>query len=354
MSVYQRDPEMAPDEAFVPGELALLVPGNNCRLLDPRRTPGTVEQVQVEHGMFRWRITAFEDTGKAWDVPIEDVVRYQFEPNAARLGDEQVDELREQAAHFQAWKAIEPSLEAQRQTERRIAALAGEADRWLAAHASFSGSEASINWASRRGPSALCDDLLAYLGQHGLGDLERRTAELTVLNRRSGEWMKGMEILLAEMGLLRFRDRIPRTPDIFEGEGTRELRRRYLLHRLAFVRAAFARLGLTQVVLYRGASAEQGWRRRQVRGLVSMTFSLRVARALADFDRKSAQQHAFLVKQTVPIERLLMTYLETAAMNEQYLEAEALVLGEDPAFQPHETGALDPEHDPAGSQRSGA
>jgi len=35
------------------------------------------------------------------------------------------------------------------------------------------------------------------------------------------------------------------------------------------------------------------------------------------------------MKRDVAVEKLVMTFLETDAMNKQYLEAEALVLGDD-------------------------
>lgn len=46
--------------------------------MDLRRTPGQIESICLDSGFFRWRIKDFEDVGKYWDVPIEDVSRYQF------------------------------------------------------------------------------------------------------------------------------------------------------------------------------------------------------------------------------------------------------------------------------------
>lgn len=146
-----------------------------------------------------------------------------------------------------------------------------------------------------------------------------------------------MAIVLAEMGLVPYRGRVVRTPDLFEGRGAEERRREYLVHRLAFVRACWSLMGRKDVVLYRGLRTEGDWLPRRSRTFLSCTFDLRVARrGFTDFDRGSRFRHSLLMKATVPVERLFMTCMETAAMNRQYCEAEALVLGgpEDPFLPP--------------------
>jgi hypothetical protein len=200
----------------------------------------------------------------------------------------------------------------------------------------------------------------------GLKEIEEKTAGGIVLNPNSGEWVKGMEIVLAEMGLVRYRSKVTRTKDVFEGLGAKDRRRRYLTHRLAFVRAYLSLLGLSEVTLYRGIAVEdmsvsvggagggtgsegtipgasfekarpsvgsEGERfaeerdRARTRGsLVSYTFNLKVARSFCHFDRESRFKRSYLLKRTVPVERVFMTYLETDAMNERYKEAEAVVL----------------------------
>lgn len=73
-----------------------------------------------------------------------------------------------------------------------------------------------------------------------------------VLNPWSGEWLKGMKIVLAELGLIGYQGTIPRKPDVFSGLGDKELRRQYILARCGFVQALFRRADLTEVPLYRG------------------------------------------------------------------------------------------------------
>jgi len=325
MTIHQSNPNKRPDEDFLPGELAFLVPGNRCRLLDGRRTPGVIESCDLVSAMFRWRITAFEDEGKSWHLPAEDVRNYQFEPDSARLSPGQIEALKAQIERYQTPLLIPADETARAATEQTLEAVEQSAREWLRSQSRFFRGDACIDWGSRRGPSALGEDLLRYMAEYDLDAVETRTAENIVLNPASGEWVKGMLIALAEIGLVDFSGTIPRTADIFRGQGAKPLRREYLIHRLAFLRGAFHLLGIGDVVLYRGMSTERAWTEKP-RSLLSCTFSLDVAQAFAHFDRDDHYRHAYLVKTTVPVERLWMTYLETKAMNRQYLEAEALIL----------------------------
>ena len=47
---------------------------------------------------------------------------------------------------------------------------------------------------------------------------------LRAILTNSGEWMKGMLIVLAEMGLVSYSGRVVRTPDLFEGIGAKARR----------------------------------------------------------------------------------------------------------------------------------
>ena len=57
MSTHEDDENTRPDREFVPGKLSMVVDGNQCRLLDGRRTTGVIEKVFEDRAMFRWRIT---------------------------------------------------------------------------------------------------------------------------------------------------------------------------------------------------------------------------------------------------------------------------------------------------------
>lgn len=304
-----------------------MVEGNYCRLLDGRRTPGTVERYLDDSAMFRWRIVGFEDKGKYWDVPAEGVTRYQFTKDAKRLDAERIKRIEASIQKYQRRLTIETAEEERHQTESEIKAVENAITDWLRSNSIFFKNQEQLDLKSGTAPKSLPEDLTLYMRSVGMEEIERRTADSVVLNPNSGEWIKGMAIVLAEMGLVPYRDKIPRTRDIFEGLGRKENRRSYLTHRLAFVRAYFHVLGIKEVTLYRGMATEWEWGKRpSSRTFVSFTFSTKVAGSHCDFDRSSDKRHSYLVKRTYTVEDLFMTSLETGAMNKQYREAEAIVL----------------------------
>lgn len=325
MSVHQFDPNMLPDDEFLPGSLKYLVPGNLCRLLDGRRTPGEIVQIDLRRAMFTWRIGKFEDEGKEWRLPVEEVERYQFDKSARTMGAEEVDKLRAAVSRFQKPLILQANEPARRRAEKEIDQVEGSIQRWLTQRSDFIKRGAALDLESIDGPEELAEDLIRYMDHAGLLEQEVRTSKNMVLNPNSGEWIKGMEIVLAEMGLISYTGKIPRTEDIFKGPGARQIRRSYLIHRLGFVRAYFHLLGFQEVVLFRGMSTESDWQPKP-RSLLSTTFSLTVAKSFAKFKRDDKFLGAYLLKFSAPVERLFMTFLETREMNQQYREAEAVVL----------------------------
>lgn len=325
--MYQFDKDMLPDTEFVSGTTAFLVEGNHCRLLDARRTPGTIEKYFDGSAMFRWRIMGFEDKGKYWDVPAEEVTRYQFAKDAKRLNFNRIKEIEASIQRYGKELVIEVAKDNKHQTEFGIKLIEQVVIDWLKSNSTFFKKQRQLSFKSSVGSKSLCKDLTLYMKSIGLGKMEQRTADIIVLNPNSGEWIKGMGIVLAEMGLVSYRDKIPRTPDIFEDLGEKERRRSYLIHRLAFIRAYFHLFGIKEVILYRGMATERRWGKRpSSRTFVSFTFSVKVAKSHCDFRRDGHAKHSYLVKRTFSVEDLFMTYLETDAMNMQYREAEALVL----------------------------
>jgi hypothetical protein len=326
--IHQSEKNMAPDSDFIPGDIELLSEGNACRLLDPRRTPGVIERLMDDCAMFRWRISNFEHKGKCWDLPAEDVVNYQFSKAAARLDPGRVESLRAAIWDLQKPLVIDAPDGVREETETEIAVAQREITGWLESESRFLASREGIKIDSRDGPQSLADDLKRYMASVGMEKIEKKTAGGVVLNPNSGEWVKGMEIVLAELGLVRYQSKVTRTQGVFEGLGEKEQRRRYLLHRLGFVRACFGLLGIQEITLYRGGKIEEG-RIKPPSVFASYTFSLEVARSFCDFDRDSRFKQSYLIKRAIPVERVFMTYLETGAMNENYKEAEALVLPEE-------------------------
>lgn len=94
MSVHEYDENMRADKEFIDGDIGFLVEGNRCRLLDGRRTEGIIEEYFKDSSMFKWRITKYEDEGKYWILPAEDIERFQFEKNSKRLNTDQLEEIR--------------------------------------------------------------------------------------------------------------------------------------------------------------------------------------------------------------------------------------------------------------------
>ncbi len=325
MSIHEQHNGPLNDEKFFQGALKYLVTGNKCRLLDGRRTPGTIETVCYESAMFRFRIDAFEDKGKCWELPAEDVVRFQFYPGSEELPHKYIHILRERIIEFQ--KSLDMSVDHSEKslTTDKLRLLVEEAKSWLRSSSALFSDRGRIS-SIARSKNLLAEDLVKYMAEKGLLELEQRTARAIVLNPYSGEWIKGMRIVMAVLSILPYRGMVPRTCDIFDGIGRKELREEYILNRLAFVRAAFALSDIKEVVLYRGMSTESQWRGRKEGSLTSWTFKRKVAEAFTDMRKNSRFINSYLIKRTFPVEKLFITFVETAEMNEQYLEAEALVL----------------------------
>lgn len=178
---------------------------------------------------------------------------------------------------------------------------------------------------SPAGNQFLYDDLMAYLQMCGVLELEKRTASNYSLNPRSGEWIKGLRIVLAEMGLIDFNEKRPRTADIFQGVGSKEKRSQYIISRLAFVQTFFQLAGYNKVQLFRGMSTEGALFERP-RTLLSATFNPEVGKSFACIDRNEQITYSYVVKFTQPIQDLFMTFFETKAFNERYQEQEAVIL----------------------------
>ena len=325
MSIHQYDEKMRPDQEFISGDLSFLVEGNHGRLLDGRRTTGFIEKYDPASAIFRWRITKFEDKGKYWEMPAEAIRSFQFEKDAKRLEQWQIKIIQEKIEHFKERLEIKVVEKQRKITEDRIKTQKKVIDRWLSENSLFIKSKQAIDFTAKEGSAMLARDLQEYMKTVKLSEIEEKTANLVALNPNSGEWIKGMSIVLAEIGLLPYHGKIPRTQDIFSGIGSKENRREYLINRLAFIQSYFSLFKIEEVVLYRGMSTEKGWLEIP-RTLLSCTFKLEVAQAFSDFDSESKYKNAYLIKMTCPVESLFMTFLETEALNRQYKEAEALLL----------------------------
>ena len=324
--VYQHDPDAVGDEAFEPGTLAHLIAGRSARMLDPRRTPVKVIGVDPARGEFEVEVGAFEDAGARWRLPIEDVARFQFPLGSEKLAGDEVEELERGVAEFARRITIPVVVE---DRERTLLDLASERAR---IHPAIAGEPALRELVladcvrERSGSAAAASLLQGLLEDTGLAGLERALTATYVSNPNSGEIVKGHAIVIAEMGLCPYTGKAVRDEAIFDGDGSRDHRRRHILLRLAFLRELASVLGLETVELYRGTAITGLLEQRRPTSLLAATFSREVAMSHFDSDADAA----LLARQRVPVSRLFMTFLETPAMTDRYREAEAALIG-DPA-----------------------
>ena len=151
---YQFDPDRAPDTDFEPGEMHHLRVGNEGRLLDFRRTPVRVIRVCDETGLATVEILKFEDNGALWDVPYEEVGKYQFKKGCPRASAEALGRIAQEAARLD--RQVDIRCESQR--DQTLATISHERERagaWLASHSRFfqSGKHAAARSARRLAPA---------------------------------------------------------------------------------------------------------------------------------------------------------------------------------------------------------
>lgn len=325
MSTHEFDNQKRPDNEFINGNISFLVEGNRCRLLDGRRTNGFIENYDNDSAMFRWRITKYEDKGQYWDLPAEAINKFQFEKNSDQLNKTEIRNIEEKIKEFETPLIIEVNEHQKMETEAEIKEKEKIIIKWLRENSLFIRSNQKLDFSSQEGSKYLAKDLDEYMKINGLFDIEKKTADNIVLNPNSGEWVKGMAIMLGELGLVSYNGKIPRTKDIFTGLGSKENRNKYLINRLAFIRAYFSILNIKKVVLYRGMSTENNWKEVQ-RTFLSCTFNYDVAKDFSNFSNESKYINSYIIKMTCSVKQLFMTYLESKAFNRQYNEAEALIL----------------------------
>jgi hypothetical protein len=322
--VYESDPRAPDDGGFEPGTLGHLVAGNQARMLDPRRTPVTVLGTDASRGEFEVEVGAFEDTGARWRLPVEDVSRFQFHLESPHLPDAEVHELEQLVARLSGRIRIPVEVEARERTLVDITAERGRLRPLLLDQAGLEEIELERCVRERTGSAEAAAALEVLLGAAGLGDLERSLSRTYVSNPNSGEVVKGHAIVIAEMGLCPYAGKAVRDEQLFEGDGSKDNRRRHILLRLAFLQELTALLGIAAVELYRGVALMSAVEAPRPSSLAATTFSREVA--TSHFD--SHTPAALLARQRVPVSRLFMTFLETAAMNDRYREAEAVLIGD--------------------------
>jgi hypothetical protein len=324
--VYQSDPDALPDDRFAAGELSWLVAGNTGRLLDARRTPVLVTGIDVAHGYFEVEILAFEDRGARWLAPLEDVARYQFEPGGARAAAADLERMAAAIARLDVIVDVSDTAALPR-TEQQIGERRQRADAWLTAHGAPEHIDVTPFIESRRGMPAACGWLAGFLADTepaGLADLDEQLAATYVSNPQSGDLIRAHLIVAAELGLCSYHGKPVRDAASLSGELGRQRRAAHIVARLGFVRALWRRADRPGLMIYRGIGLRPGTRlEERPDPLVSASLSREIAEGHFDTERAGA---AVLVRTRLPIDRLFMTFLETAAMSRRYLEGEALLL----------------------------
>jgi len=318
--IHESDPDQAPDSAFEPGELRHLVPGTTGRMLDTRRTPVAIGPVDPDLGTFEVEVLAFEDRGARWQIEVERVSHFQFPLDAPRAGVATVAALAAAVERFgQALDIpIDPRTRARtrarlQEEERRAAAVLGDAPQ-------------HIDLGGRLGDDSIQHVLLRHLAARGLTDLETKFAERYASNPSSGELVKGHEIVIARLGLVPYHGTVVRDPHLFADAWSEERRAEHVVARLGFVRAMLRGAGHERVWLYRGLTADGPLGVPPARTFVSTTFDRAVAESIAG--RGPATVVSVLIGQLVPVDRVFMTFIETAALNRVYHEAEAILLAD--------------------------
>lgn len=320
-AVYASDSNAAPDSEFVPGAFSHLVIGNHGRLLDARRTPITVTAVKPDIGAFEVEVGAFEDAGARWELGLEEIGRFQFARGGSVAPDRSISELERARRRFDHDLVVDCDPALRSRTLERIDHERGRVRRRL-------GSIGRVDIAAcvdaRSGHPGLFDLLDEVMTARGVNDLEERFASAFVTNPRSGEFIKGHAIVLAELGLCPYRGKVVRDPNMFEGPLCKARRAEHLIARLAFTYELWSRED--SITLYRGAAVDGPLPEPVPSSFVSATFSHEVA--AAHFAGGPTTQTAVLWRQRVPVTRLLMTFLETRELNRHFNEAEAVLLGE--------------------------
>jgi len=113
----------------------------------------------------------------------------------------------------------------------------------------------------------------------------------------------------------------------FEGAWSKAARAEHIIARLAFVQELFARGGHAEVLLHRGIPTDARPEERTGRGFVSASFSHEIATSM--LGPTGAAHTGTVDTALIPVERLFMTYQETAHLNRKFQEAEAVLI-EDP------------------------
>lgn len=161
----------------------------------------------------------------------------------------------------------------------------------------------------------------------GLADMDDELATGYVSNPWSGDLIRAHLITIARLGLSSYRGKAIRDRASVSGKWAENRRAEHIIIRAGFTQAIWERADRPGLMVYRGIGLRaQEELKPRVIPLISATFSRAIAESHFDSERPDI---AALLRRRLPVERLYMTFLETPAMNRQYLEADAVLFGSD-------------------------
>lgn len=323
---FQSDPHRSPDSEFEPGELHHLCAGNEGRLLDFRRTPVRIEKLSDETGLATIQILAFEDQGALWDLPYEDVGKYQFKKGCSKASADALERIQKAVTRLSREVDIPSDLSRREQTFQALSQERERAKAWLIDHSRFFQSGNSLPEGEAEGSPLLYADTKAYMAQRRLDDVEALFAR-QYASHMLNEAVKAHRIAIAQLGLASYKGKELRDPFQTADAFSLERRATHVIVRMGFVQAIFERCGRENIVLYRMESCEGPLRaRRSATALVSASFRMDIVQEMSGW--ADPKRTVAIYRQAVPIQRVLMTYLETEAMNYPFREAEAVLLAD--------------------------
>lgn len=288
---------------------------------DPRNTPVRVTALNEHTASFTVEVLDFEDTGTLWTFPVWQSHKFRCDPATPPLSQSTQDALKI-ASHRLNQRLQVPTQAAQyANTEAQLDNLTAQAQNWLtkAGHHPDAARSAET-FTAFTDPKVLS----TWLTQHDTQHIETDVSNQYVSNPHAGETIKAHRLALADLGLCAFEGNILRDPTELSGAKSMSHRKRHILVRLAFLRAAFHALGITHIPLYRVIYSDAPLTPPRPTGFVSATFSQSVA--LRFLKQGQAKRHAALYWQQVPVTRVFMTHLEAPQMRSLYNEHEALLL----------------------------
>jgi hypothetical protein len=337
-SPYQYNADKLPDSKFERGTFEHIVVGNEGRALDYRRTPVRIKEIRESSGLIVLEILEFEDKGNTWEAPFEAVGTFQFALEAARTDTTRRSRYETIAEKLNKPLAIACDPDARRATLSDLSDAERDARKWVQLQSTGLRARLSVDFSRTDGLEALYSDTAIYMRHCGLEENEARFAADYACKFHYSENVKAQRIVMAEMGLVPYEGTIVREEREHEGRFSRVRRREHILRRMGYVRALYRELGFESVLVYRGIHCVALPARPRNRTFVSSTTNLAVAESLACFrepvnDNKPGYRVGVLMSQQVPLERVFMTYMETAQMNNPYKESEVVLLyGTDDAF----------------------